>query len=146
MHLERSGKKSLEMPILPDHDVQGQFKVLLRVWMGSDLLPYWKDLALAYESFDNLGISADAPNSQIYEICQARGLILITGNRNREDPDSLEQMIQTRNKADSLPVITISAPDQFSALPDYAQRVAEKILDYMSDLDKIRGTGRLFVP
>lgn len=132
--------------LLPDHDVEGQFEALVKLWLSSDLLPYWNDLNLRHESFDTLGIAADALDSQIWKICQEREMILVTGNRNRQGTDSLEEAIARGNTESSLPVFTISAPDQFTFDPNYARRVAEKILDYVSDLEKIRGVGRLFVP
>jgi hypothetical protein len=58
----------------------------------------------------------------------------------------LEAVIQRENQADSLPVITIA--DSGRVLSDrlYAERVAERLLDYLMRIDEIRGAGRIYVP
>jgi hypothetical protein len=52
-------------------------------------------------------------------------LILITDNRNKNDPDSLEATIQSRNTLTSLPVFTIANVPHLRASRPYADRVIE---------------------
>jgi hypothetical protein len=70
----------------------------------------------------------------------------ITANRNAEGPDSLEAAIRTLGTARSLPVVTIGDPDRLLRDRDYAQRAAAQLLEYLLDLENLRGTGRLYVP
>jgi hypothetical protein len=46
----------------------------------------------------------------------------------------------------SLPVITIARPRRVMESKAYADRVVERLLHYLLNLDNYRGTGRLFVP
>jgi hypothetical protein len=132
--------------LLPDHNIRGQFEVLLRIWTAPDLRIFWEGLSLSAESFDNLKIPITLPDDELWDLCQKRELILVTGNRNKDGAESLEAVIAIRNQPSSLPVITISVPDLVTVDRSYAQRVAEKIIDYVSDLNAIRGAGRLYVP
>ena len=97
-------------------------------------------------SFPALGLSYDSSDAVIWRTCQREELVLITGNRNNDGPDSLEAMIRSENQPDSLPVITIA--DQDRVLQDrlYAENVAERLLDYLMRIDEVRGAGRLYVP
>ncbi|MBO0697407.1 MAG: hypothetical protein J2P46_03370 [Zavarzinella sp.] len=72
--------------------------------------------------------------------------MLITGNRNEEDETSLEATIHRENTPDSLPVLTIGRPDDVLTSAEYADRVTEKLVDYLLDIDQFRGTGRLYIP
>jgi uncharacterized protein with von Willebrand factor type A (vWA) domain len=58
----------------------------------------------------------------------------------------LEAVIQNENQPDSLPVKTIA--DATRILQDrlYAERVAERLLEYLMRIDEVRGTGRIYVP
>ncbi len=73
-------------------------------------------------------------------------MILVTGNRNRDGPDSLEATIQTLNRSECLPVFTIGDMDEFRYSRRYAERVTEKLIDYLLELDNCRGAGRLYLP
>ena len=70
----------------------------------------------------------------------------IMADHNVEGADSLEAAIATLGTARNLPVITIGDPDRLLRDRDYAQRVAAQVLEYLLDLDNLRGTGRLYVP
>lgn len=72
--------------------------------------------------------------------------MLVTGNRNKEDDDSLEATMLKRNTPQSLPVLTIGDPDRVMVDRQYAHSVAVQVLDYLLDIDKVRGAMRLYVP
>ena len=55
-------------------------------------------------------------------------------------------MADHNNQPSSLPVLTITDPGLVLTDRDYAERVATQVLEYLLDLDNVRGTGRLFVP
>ncbi len=67
-------------------------------------------------------------------------------NRNQRGPDSLEAVIRAENQPDSLPVMTIGDADRVLEDRLYAEKVAERLLDYLMRIDELRGTGRLYVP
>jgi hypothetical protein len=58
----------------------------------------------------------------------------------------LEEVIQRLGTSTSLPVFTIADPDRLIRDRDYAERTAVRLLEYIDDLENMRGTGRLFVP
>jgi hypothetical protein len=128
-----------------DHDIEGQLDVLLRILKSPTWSELWERLGFTTEKFDSLGLSENAPDVVIWETCQARQVILVTGNRNNDGPDSLEETIRRLNQADSLPVITISNP-RHVAYREYAERAAVRLLDYLMELNKYRGAGRLYIP
>src|SRR5205085_11748682 len=102
--------------------------------------------AVTVESFPGLGLDRNAPDRLIWETCQTQGIVLFTGNRNQEGPDSLEETLRTLNRVDSLPVITLGDPMRFRNDRAYAERAALRLLDYLLNLDHHRGAGRLYVP
>ena len=72
--------------------------------------------------------------------------MLLTRNRNDDGPESLGAAIRTMNQLDSLPVITLANADRILENKSYAERVAERLLDYLLYMDNLLGTGRLYVP
>lgn len=64
-------------------------------------------LDLRYFHFADVGLASDAPDSLVWERCQKEELVLLTANRNKQDADALEAIIQTRNTPATLPVLTI---------------------------------------
>lgn len=132
--------------IMGDHDIEGQFAELLRILKSPTWGSLWDEVGFTTETFASLGLSENSPDTVVWETCQARQVILITGNRNNEGSDSLEATIRRLNRAESLPVFTIGSPREFSRSRSYAERTAEKLLDYLMELDKFRGTGRLYIP
>jgi hypothetical protein len=106
----------------------------------------WEDLNLPLRNFGDFNLSRDAQDAAIWEVCQREQLILLTENRNAEGPDSLEETIRTRNRPDSLPVFTLANAQHFLHSKAYAERVVWRFLDYLIDIEKNRGTGRLYLP
>lgn len=68
------------------------------------------------------------------------------GHRNADGPDSLEMVIQTENLPESLPIITLANPKRIIRDRVYAERVAERVLDYLTRIDELLGAGRLYAP
>jgi hypothetical protein len=132
--------------ILADINVQGHVDTLVVLMQGEPWKLFWEHLHLRYFHFAAVGLSPDAPDSLVWETCQKEELVLLTENRNKKDVDSLEAMIQTRNRPTSLPVLTIANVPHLRASQDYASRVIEKLLDVLLRIDTLRGTGRLFLP
>jgi hypothetical protein len=135
------------MPIImADHDVEGHLRVLIRIWSAPDWTDLWTEVKCEFESFERLGLESNTPDCEVWRICQERGIVLLTGNRNSLGNDSLEETIRRESTADSLPVFTISSPTRLMKDADYAEQVAARIHDYLQVLDRLHGAGRMYLP
>jgi hypothetical protein len=132
--------------IMADHNVEGHLQAIITVWSSPDWGDIWADQSCEIESFERLGISPDTPDIELWELCQRHEIVLVTGNRNAEGDDSLEAAINRLSTSRSLPVITIADPDRLMRDRDYAERAAAQLLEYLLDLEDLRGTGRLYIP
>ncbi len=132
--------------LLSDVNVQGHVDLLVAAMRGEPWKIFWDHLGIEYFHFDDVGLANDASDSHVWETCQARQLILITNNRNRQGSESLEATIQRRNSSDSLPVLTIADVSRLRASRAYAERVVESLLDALLRVESLLGAGRLFLP
>lgn len=132
--------------ILADNDVDGHWRYILELLQQEPWREFWAEMGFAVHTFETLGLPRDTCDSELWRECQKRQIILITGNRNRAGPDSLEAEIQTHNSSGCLPVLTLANRQRILRDTDYAQRTAERLLEYLFDIDKLRGAGRLYVP
>ena len=131
---------------MADHDVEGHLRALLRVLMSEEWRDFWVELGYSIESFESLGIASNTPDRQLWRLCQDRDIVLITGNRNKEGPESLEAAIEQLSTEASLPVLTIGEPHRIFTSNAYTYQAAVRLLEYLDDIDHLRGTGRLFLP
>ena len=132
--------------ILADINVGKQRRAILAIWSSDTWRDLWNDLGLSVVSFPTLGLSYDSPDHLIWRTCQREELVLVTGNRNDDVPDSLEATIRAENLPSSLPVITIANANRVLHDRVYAEKVAESLLDYLLRIDEVRGAGRLYIP
>ncbi len=132
--------------ILADINIEGIMVHLGRIWLSATWREIWFDLDLSIESFESLGLRPDSPDAAIWRTCQQQALVLITANRNADGPESLEMVIRGGNQSDSLPVITLGDARRILRERPYAEKAAERILDYLMRIDQVRGAGRLYVP
>jgi len=132
--------------IMADHDIEGQMQILLRLLTSAEWRALWTELAVHVESFASLGLPIDTPDPELWRLCQTHQIVLLTGNRNREGPESLEAVIQAANTPVSLPVLTIGEPQRIFSSSTYAHRVVERLMEYLVDLENLRGAGRLYLP
>jgi hypothetical protein len=132
--------------ILADNIVIGQVGYLVRLMQSDGWDTFWNDLGLSLAHFDEVGLLASSTDVEIWQCCQAHELILITDNRNEEAPVSLNAAIRQFNTPQALPVFTISDLDKFGASREYEERVVETLYDYLTRIDEVRGTGRLYLP
>ena len=107
--------------IMADNDVQGQFTDLLRVLTSALWKQLFTDLSIVVETFDSLGLSRKAEDGVVWQRCQDEGVVLFTGNRNGDGPNSLENIIRQHNKPDCLPVITLGDAQRFTRDRAYAE-------------------------
>jgi hypothetical protein len=132
--------------IMADHDCEGQMQVLLRLLTSTEWQALWTELAVRVASFASLGVPPNTPDADLWRLCQTRQILLITGNRNEEGPASLEATLQAANTPTSLPVLTLSEPQRVFSSHAYARRVVERLVEYLIDVENLRGTGRLYLP
>ena len=66
--------------LMADHDVEGQFNLLLRLLMSDDWRDFWLHLGYDIDSFERLEIATDIADVDLWRLCQERDIILITGN------------------------------------------------------------------
>ncbi|MCI0465079.1 MAG: hypothetical protein L0Z62_49795 [Gemmataceae bacterium] len=132
--------------ILGDINVQGHMELLRQSWESAAWQDVWARLALPLHTFAELGLPADESDAVVWRYCQQHQLVLLTANRNDDGPDSLESAIRDGNTPTSLPVFTMADADRVRHSSAYAEQVAVKLLEYFLDIDKLRGTGRMYVP
>ena len=132
--------------ILADGNIEGHLKALVYVLES----PAWQDLWAAVDvevmTFDQLGLHKDVSDLILWRSCQDRDVILITGNRNDDGPDSLESAIRLENTTSCLPVLTISDPARIFTDRLYAEHVSERLLETLIDIEALRGSGRIYLP
>jgi len=132
--------------ILADINCGKQVRVLLLILQDKEHAAYWEYLGLTAPRFDELGLHPRDSDRVVWEKCQREELLLITANRNQEGPDSLESTIQSLATEQSLPVFTLANSQRVLEEGSYALRVADRLLEYLFDMDKYLGTGRLYLP
>ena len=132
--------------ILADINIQGHVDLLVTVMQAEPWKLFWDFLQLQYFHFSDVGLVPDTVDSLVWEVCQKQELVLITDNRNKNDPNSLEATIQAHNTPTSLPVFTIANVPHLRASRAYADRIIDKLLDALLRIETLRGTGRLYLP
>ena len=132
--------------ILADANCEGHFALLLRLFQQNWRQEVWEFLRLAQVSFAGLGLPPGASDREVWEVCKREQVILVTANRNDEGPDSLESSIQQYNTPQSLPVFTLANDQRVLRDRQYAETVADRLIEALFDIDSYRGTGRLYLP
>ena len=132
--------------ILADHNVEQHVQVLVRICLSPEWAGVWAALDCQVDTFEGLGLPYETIDTELWQLCQDRGIVLITGNRNADGPTSLEMAIRHFRTDESLPVITISDPDRLLTDRDYSQAATARLIEYLLDLESILGTGRLYIP
>jgi hypothetical protein len=132
--------------LMAENDVPGQFHLLISYLQGKAWADIWKSLGFTIHTFDELGLSPKEKDVVVWQVCQQHDIVLITGNRNREGPDSLEAAIHERNTIEGLPVITLADTDRIVKDKTYAKQTATRLIEVLFDLESYRGAGRIYVP
>lgn len=135
--------------VIADADFLGHFERLLAVMQSEEWLPYWDALRLQIFDFGSLGLTHDTRDRMVWNRCQERELVLITGNRNDDGPDSLESTIRDATSS-SLPVFTVGDVQRVLEDAGYARAIAVDLLDYLFTLrerpEQLLGAGRIYLP
>jgi hypothetical protein len=131
---------------MADGNIEGHFRLLIDLIGDGPYQEIWDGLNLTLETFESLGLARDVADSVLWQTCQREQLILITGNRNADGPDSLEETIRRLNTPNSLPVFTLANIERVFNSGEYAELVAEKLVERVLDIENLRGTGRIYLP
>jgi hypothetical protein len=132
--------------LLTDVNIERHFHLLVRLLEQEPWTEFWAHLNLRALEFHDLGLASDATDLNVWQTCQREELALLTANRNLRGGDSLEAAIRTLNTPRSLPVFTLGDADRILHDRVYADRVVDRLIDYLLDIDRYRGTGRLYLP
>lgn len=132
--------------LLADINSVKQVVVLRTILEQESRRELWQHLNLVTPSFAEVGLIPRSPDIDVWRICQVEELILITANRNEEGPDSLEATIRIEGTPQSLPVFTLADANRVLNERSYAERVADRLLEYLYDIEQLRGVGRLYLP
>jgi hypothetical protein len=132
--------------ILADNDVEGFVIGILSIWLSESWREIWNGLGLSVRTIPELGLPRESSDAVIWRTCQLEELVLVTGNRNQDEADSLETVMRAENQADSLPILTLANLGRLARDRAYAELVAARLLEYLVRIDEFRGAGRLYVP
>ena len=132
--------------IMSDNDVRGHVARLIDLCQTPAWLELWQGLECVVLTFAELGLAEDSSDDVVWRTCQDSGVILITGNRNADSPESLEAVIQREGRPNSLPVLTLADRDRIVRDRTYAESAVERLLEVLLEIEDLRGTGRLFLP
>ena len=132
--------------LIADANIQGQVGYLVQRMQSQPWADFWQALGLVLRRFEDVGLSESSTDYEVWNVCQAEQLILITDNRNLDSADSLESTIRRNNTPVSLPVFTIADMSEFRTDNSYVELVVEALFDYLLRIDDVRGTGRLYLP
>ncbi len=132
--------------LVADANIQGQVEHLAQRMQAEPWADLWQALGLALHRFEDVGLPPSATDLEVWTVCQAEQLVLITDNRNLDSADSLEATIRRNNAPESLPVFTIADMNEFRTNNSYVERVVEALYDYLLRIEEVRGAGRLYLP
>lgn len=111
--------------------------------MGSE--GWLKLLDIPMLTFEDVGLPIDSRDRDVWRFAQEKQLILLTGNRNKDGEDSLEQTIRNENTPNSLPVVTIGITDKLEER-DYREQCAEGLVEIVLNIENYLGVGRIYIP
>lgn len=130
--------------ILSDHNCEGQAELIFQTLRYTGYLSF---MAIELVTFADIDLHHSTDDEVVWQLCQERGYLLLTGNRTGTDQDeALEFIIRRYVTPATLPVITISNLKRIKPDPLYRKRCAESLAEIVFDLERYRGVTRLFIP
>jgi hypothetical protein len=128
--------------VMLDNDVAGHRDL----FAGALVSTGWAEYDLVrFITIQEAGLAGDTVDRDVWRHCQANRLLLLTANRNQDNPDSLEQTLREETNEGSVPICTISDPRRIVE-PDYRERCIHSLINIVLDLDNLLGSGRQYVP
>ena len=132
--------------LVADVNIQGQFRIMESIMRSEQWSDFWVGLKCRTLTFKELQLQPKAKDNVVWSAIRKRDAILITANRNSEGPDSLGAMLSSPDARHAFPVLTISDPKQLRKSRIYMHDVVESLLEILTDIENMRGTGRLYLP
>ncbi len=134
--------------LLADVNVQGHLPYLKRLMDGLGLLPILNEMGITLATFPDCGLDRHLHDRDLWNYCQANAWVLLTDNRNHEDENSLNAVIQDSWHEGHFPVLTLANKGKFEHSEIYASRVAEDVAELLVSIfhDRVRNVPRIFVP
>lgn len=130
--------------ILSDHNCEGQAEIIFAALRHHGFIPF---IPMQLLIFEDIGLHHSTDDRTLWQLCQERSYLLLTGNRTASDGyKSLEYVIHNLLQPNSLPVITIGNLDRINADPTYCWNCAEDLVEIVLNLDAMRGVPRLYIP
>lgn len=131
--------------ILSDHNCEGHAREIFNVLIYDG--DWLKLVPMKLQWFRDVGLPEKASDETVWRFCQEEGYILLTGNRSTKDGSkSLELTIRDLVTSDSLPVLTIGNLQRVNSDPVYRRECAEQLAEIVDDIERFRGTPRLYLP
>ena len=96
-------------------------------------------------TFADVDLPIDSSDRNVWRFVQKNHLILLTGNRNNDGEDSLQQTIWDENQPTSLPVVTIGVLDRLEERA-YREQCAERLVEIVLSIENYLGVGRIYIP
>ncbi len=125
-----------------DNDISGHSDLLAGTLNSTG----WADYNLVkFITLTDAGLARSALDREIWQHCQKNSLILLTANRNQDDPDSLEQTLRELSSEYSLPVVTVSDPQRLIE-PTYREQCVHSLIGIILDLNNYLGAARIYIP
>jgi hypothetical protein len=75
---------------MADHDVEGDFDIVLRTLRSGEWSDLWNELNYDVESFMSLGISDDTSDVDLWRLCQER-MAAVSGTTDHSDNGQSKQ-------------------------------------------------------
>lgn len=130
------------MQILIDVNLEGDAELIFALLVKEG----WAELLeLEFVYFTEASLPADSDDTTVWRSAQAKGMLLLTNNRNADDETSLTTTIRRENTEAALPVLTVANPTRLKESA-YRKMIAERIAEILFYLEDYLGTGRLFIP
>lgn len=130
--------------ILSDHNCEGQAEDIFKALRHRGFFPL-RPMTLV--QFRDVGLHISAADLKVWQFCQENNYLLLTGNRTASaGVKSLEYVVHHYLTENTLPVITIGNLGRVSSDPAYCWQCAENLVEIALDIDKVRGTPRLYIP
>ena len=69
---------------------RGYVERLIDICQAPPWVEFWRDWTVVLCTFEDFDLAANATDATVWQVCQDNEVVLITGNRNDEGPDSLK--------------------------------------------------------
>lgn len=129
--------------ILSDHNCEGQARQILYALRRTGL---FEIAPIELFVFSDIDLSHQADDEEVWMLCQSDNYLLLTGNRRTTDGDlSLELAIRRNYSPTILPVLTIGDLERIMQDRAYCESCATRLAEIVLDLEKLKGTTRLYL-